>query len=113
MEIDIAAMDAATVLNFTGKKKAAADEGPYLREVMYKPGCQHTASFTVDEKLDTVECSACGEKLNPIWALKQLARMETRWHRHHEQYQEECKRLAERSRTKCQHCGEMTRISRS
>lgn len=111
--IDLDEEDRATVLSFPGKKKPPADEGPYLREVMYRSGCQHRAGFTVDEKLDTVECTGCGEKLNPIWVLQQLSRMETRWHNHHVQYQDEMKRLSERSRTKCQHCGEMTRISRT
>ncbi|MBO4120269.1 hypothetical protein J5T34_05885 [Cupriavidus gilardii] len=100
------------MLSFPGKKKVPADEGPYLREVHYRPGCQHRAGFTIDEKLDAVECTACGERLNPMWVLQQLARAETRWHNHAAQYQDEMKRLAERSRTKCEHCGQLTRIRR-
>lgn len=111
--IDLDEEDRATVLSFPGKKKQEAEEGPYLKRVLYKPGCQHDRGFEVDEKLGEVECLACGQKLNPMWALVQLASMETRWHRYHEQYQDEMKRLSERSRTKCQHCGEMTRISRT
>jgi uncharacterized protein YeaO (DUF488 family) len=37
---------------------------------------------------------------------------EHRWHELHARYQDEMQRLAERERTKCQHCGQLTRISR-
>ncbi|WP_423197897.1 hypothetical protein DFLDMN_001537 [Cupriavidus sp. H19C3] len=111
--IDLAEEDKAVVLSFPGKKKPEVDEGPYLKQVLYKPGCQHRHGFIINDKLMEVECSACHEKLNPMWALIQLANMETRWHQHHEQYQQEVARLRERQRTKCRHCGEMTPISRS
>jgi hypothetical protein len=113
MEIDIAKMDAAAVLSFTGKKKREAEDGPYLQEVTHLIKCRHDIGFIVDDKLDSVKCTGCGEKLNPMWALKQLSQMETRWHRAHEQYQDEMKRLKDRSRTKCRYCGEMTPISRT
>ncbi|WP_342049896.1 MULTISPECIES: hypothetical protein [unclassified Cupriavidus] len=102
----------ATVLAFTGKKKPEVEDGPYLKRVLYKPGCQHDRGFEIDEKLGEVQCLACREKLNPMWVLSQLARIETRWHQQHAQHQQELARLAERSRTKCRHCGEMTPISR-
>lgn len=70
------------------------------------------AAFIVDEKLDQVTCSKCGERLNPMWVLKQLTNRDSRFHEAHRRYHEEQQRLAERARTKCQHCGEMTRISR-
>jgi len=111
--IDLAEEDKAVVLSFPGKKKPEADEGPYLKQVLYKPGCRHDHGFEIDEKLMEVECTVCHEKLNPMWALIQLANMETRWHRYHEQYQQEVARLRERLRTKCRHCGEMTPISRN
>jgi hypothetical protein len=40
-----------------------------------------------------------------------LAGEETKWHESFKRYQAEMRRLSERSRTKCQHCGQMTRIS--
>ncbi len=58
-------------------------------------------------------CADCKEKLNPMWALQQLSRAEHRYHELHARYHDELKRLGERSRTKCQHCDQMTRISRS
>lgn len=72
--------------------------------------CRHTR-FVVDEKLEQVECADCKERLNPIFALLQLCRQESRYHELHARYQDEMKRLGERSRTKCRKCGQMTEIS--
>jgi hypothetical protein len=48
-----------------------------------------------------------------MWVLTKLAHKETGYHETERRYHEEMKRLSERSRTKCEHCGQMTRISRS
>jgi hypothetical protein len=69
--------------------------------------------FTVDDKLQEVECRDCKEKLNPMFALIQLSRQETRYHELHARYHDELARLAARERTKCEHCAKMTRISRA
>ena len=74
-------------------------------------GCSHSR-FIIDNKKSEVECAECGEKMNPMWVLSRLTAEETRWHRAHERYQDETKRLKERSRTKCNYCGKMTHISR-
>jgi len=84
-------------------------------EVMLVPApraCAHLGSFEVDEALAEVTCCECGAKLNPMHVLKLLCNQESRWHRVRSAYQDEMKRLAERERTKCQHCGQMTKISR-
>lgn len=74
--------------------------------------CQHfNASFEVDVDAGECTCSKCGEKVSPIFVLQQLMHHESRWNRTREAYQEEMRRLEERSRTKCDHCGKMTRIS--
>ena len=73
--------------------------------------CRHDRSI-VDERKTEVTCADCGEKLNPIWVLSQLANKESGWFRSRDRYQDEMKRLEERSRTRCQKCGYMTRISR-
>ena len=73
--------------------------------------CIH-GPFIVDDTLETVECQKCKERLSPMHVLKMLAREETRWHEFHAHYEEEKKRLSERQRTKCEHCKEMTRISK-
>jgi ribosomal protein S27E len=79
--------------------------------VVSSGGCWHKV-FIVDEKLAEVTCATCGTKLNPLWVLTQLAQSENRFHELHARYHDELKRLAERSKTKCEHCGGMTRISR-
>lgn len=73
--------------------------------------CRH-ARFSVDEKLEQVECTDCKERLSPMFVLIQLCRQENRYHELHARYHDELRRLGERSRTKCQHCGQMTSISR-
>jgi len=64
-------------------------------EVPGAPVCNHLfATYTVSEADAEVTCGRCNGKVNPMWVLVQLAR----------------ERRAERSRTKCDHCGRMTRI---
>jgi uncharacterized protein YeaO (DUF488 family) len=72
--------------------------------------CWHER-FLIDPQKAEVECADCGERLNPMFALEQLARKETKYHEFHARYQDEMQRLKERSRTKCENCGQMTRIS--
>jgi uncharacterized protein YeaO (DUF488 family) len=43
--------------------------------------------------------------------LRKLAHRETDFHQLAERYHDEMRRLSERSRTRCMHCGKMTRIS--
>lgn len=74
--------------------------------------CMHRR-FTVDERLGQVECRDCKEKLNPMFALLSLCRQEGRYWELHARYQDELARLAARSKTKCEHCDKMTRISRA
>lgn len=85
-------------------------------EIQRHEPCIHSplmgASYVVDEKLAEVECGKCGAKLNPMWVLAQIASHDRRLHEAQARYQDEQKRLAERSKTKCQHCQKMTRISR-
>lgn len=85
------------------------DEGQML--VLRRGPCPH-GKYLVDETAATVECALCHAKLNPIHVLSVLANRETMWHRARARYQEEMKLLTERSRTKCQHCGKLTRIRR-
>lgn len=72
--------------------------------------CWH-GPYEIDEAAAEVTCKACGEKLNPVWVLKQLAHKESRYHETAARYQDEMRRLTERSRTKCEHCRRLTRIS--
>lgn len=69
-------------------------------------------TYVVDPAAAEVECGHCHAKLNPQWVLTRLAHNETLYLETQKRYQEEMGRLHERSRTKCDHCGKMTRVSR-
>ena len=74
--------------------------------------CVHfNTSFEIDEHAGKCKCLGCGEEVSPLFVLKRLMQLESRWMRTRQSYQEEMQRLKERERTKCQHCGRMTRIS--
>lgn len=104
--------DKVTRLPVRFKDAAPADRTlVFPHEVGKSDGCQHE-KFIVDRAKAEVECGACGEKLNPMWVLVQLCGRDRRFHEAHKRYHDEMKRLSERSRTKCDHCGRMTRISR-
>lgn len=76
------------------------------------PKCFH-GPFIVDSDNAEVTCAKCKEKLNPMVVLHRLAIKESQYRAAAERYQEEMKRINERARTKCQHCGKITRISRT
>lgn len=70
-------------------KKSRAHHGPYL----------------VNEYLATVECQTCGEKINPITVLMELAKNESTWNARMDRVRAEILELEERSKFKCAHCG--------
>lgn len=71
--------------------------------------CSHN-KILVDDRLNTVECKKCGEKLNPIWVLMKFVTEETQWERNLELLKQQREMLDKRKRTKCQHCKKMTTI---
>ena len=76
--------------------------------------CQHyKGPFEVDVDGGKCKCLACGDEVTAIFVLEHLMHKESRWMVAHDTYQDEMRRLAERSSTKCQHCEKMTRISRA
>jgi hypothetical protein len=105
-------------------KFKAPPTGERVLEVVggsYGDGCNHVfaiaggqiknVTYIVDPAAAEVECSNCKAKLNPMWVLARLAHKETDYHALAARYQQEMRRLSERTRTKCQNCGYMTRIS--
>ena len=105
-------------------KAPPGDDAPQLTLVSQwsKDGCNHR-SYYADGRMNAVtyylrdgetevECSRCNTRLDPMFVLKILATEETQWSRVRARYLDEMKRLAERTRTKCMHCGNMTEISR-
>lgn len=94
-------------------RKPLADEGRIIQEADPIGACRHQdATYLIGPGAADVECSKCGTRLDPMWVLRQLARHDSRMHSAHSRYHEEMKRLSERTRTKCENCGQMTRISR-
>jgi ribosomal protein S27E len=73
--------------------------------------CQHT-KFIVDEAENFIECGICGEKLNPIWVVMQMASSEHRAIRNLEEIEEIMKKALAKTKCKCQHCNKMTDIVR-
>lgn len=74
-----------------------------------KKMCLHT-NLVVDDTLMQIECGTCGEKLNPFFAIRQIMRTYDKW-----KFQKAKAELAlaaaeKKSKTKCQHCGKMTRV---
>lgn len=83
-------------------------------EVHNGGGCPHlNVTYIVDDALAEVECGNCGAKLNPMWVLTRIASEDRHMAETQERYHDEMRRLEQRSRTKCTHCGRMTRISRA
>jgi len=79
----------------------------------WKDGTMRCVTYVISNEGETeVECGACGTRLDPMFVLRRLAHEETKWHETRQRYDDEMKRLAERSRTKCEYCDKMTRISR-
>lgn len=71
--------------------------------------CRHV-HLAVDEDLAEVECADCGAKLNAIAVLARLAREESRFEQRRLAMVAEREKLEAKSRTKCQHCGQMTHV---
>ncbi|KMO21390.1 hypothetical protein [Methylobacterium platani] len=79
----------------------------------WRDGKMVNVTFLIRPGETEVECSNCRTRLEPMWVLRQLANTESQHFRAQQRYVEEMKRLGERSRTKCERCGHMTRISRT
>lgn len=103
--------DGADVVPFP-KRKVEPPSGDVMLIPPPSGKCIHfNTSFEVDEDAGDCKCLGCGERVTAIFVLTQLMKMESRWNRTREAYQDEMKRLEERSSNKCNHCGKMTRIS--
>lgn len=73
--------------------------------------CSHWGPFEIDVKGGQCKCLKCGEAVAPMYVLERLMHTESQWMQTLARYQDEMKRLAERSQTKCRKCGQMTEIS--
>lgn len=112
MELPPVSNELENIVELPVKVRPSLDEQPFLQPVPHTK-CRHfRGPFEIDLDAGKCRCKECGEEVAPMFVLKQLMRQESTWLSTRAAYQDEMKRLAERSSTKCQHCGEMTRISR-
>ena len=112
MDAPIDFMDGTNILKLPVKPKEPNDER-FLVAVPTGACCHFRGPFEIDVDAGKCKCTQCGTEVSPMFVLESLMHQESRWMRTRAAYQEEMKRLDERSRTKCQHCGQMTRISGS
>lgn len=102
---------AENVLQLPVKPREPPDESRFLVPVP-DDHCRHfDGPFEVDVDAARCKCLRCGSEVSAIFVLKQLMHLESRWMRTRAAYQDEMRRLNERSQTKCRHCGKLTRIS--
>lgn len=105
-------MDDKVITLSQPKGKRRNIEGDRFLNICHIKECHHPG-FLVDDSKQVVECATCKKELNPMWVLVKLAAKESTWYQAHDRYQDEMKRLEERSKTTCEHCKKMTRISRN
>jgi len=76
--------------------------------------CQHDCAL-VDEDLWQIECAECGEILDPIHYLMEIAKEERmvkfRLDGMKAEYERIKDALKNRTRTRCEHCGKQTKIT--
>ncbi|ODN41126.1 hypothetical protein [Piscirickettsia litoralis] len=77
----------------------------------FRTRCQH-GRFRVDHRMAYVECGICGEKINPMWALHNIAKQESRYSLRLDSLNAQSEKAALKNRCKCQHCGKMTKIAK-
>jgi hypothetical protein len=92
------------------KPKERKTPGGNTLHVAHGHACRHT-HVTVDPTLATLQCNDCKEKLDPIPYIVMLAHHEHRlWVRGAEMHAA-AELAAQKTRTKCEHCGKMTRVN--
>ena len=108
---------AARVIPFKGVVKQPIPEAPAVTsdplQLSESPvgmrDCAHKR-IAVSELHATVSCQDCGEKLNPIGVLLRYAREESRLVMRIKENQAILEKLQSKVRTKCERCGQMTRV---
>lgn len=91
------------------KFKKPADEKRMLKTVYKGTGCRNHA-YLIDDEASQVTCSKCDKIFNPIAVLLDLSRKESTWVMNQKRAIELMEKLSQRSRTKCNNCGKMTKI---
>lgn len=103
----------ADILHLPVKPREPVSDESFLVPVPHSKCIHFNGPFEIDVKGGRCVCKRCNEEVSPIFVLEQLMNQESRWMRTRAAYQDEMQRLDARSKTKCQHCGAITRISKS
>ncbi len=77
----------------------------------YGSPCWRGHQYKIDPEAEKVTCKNCPKTFNPMAVLVDLAKEESIWAMNRRSYIDEMERLSARSKTKCDYCGKMTRIS--
>ena len=97
------------IVKFT-KKYVAPQTTERFLTVVHSYKCIH-GNYIVDPDKAEVECGKCHERLNPIKVLVELAHKECKYHDYHKRFIEQSKKMDERTRVKCSHCGQFTKVN--
>ena len=102
----------ADVVELKVKHKSPLDKERFFATVEARRCAHFGGPFELDADAGTCKCCECGENVSPMFLLEKMMKKESRWMANRERYLDEMRRLADRSRTKCDHCGKMTRIGK-
>ncbi len=87
------------------RTKPRRDEDLVLH-VVRDYSCRHP-HFIVDEAKSKVECGLCGEKLNPMWVLQEIARQDSQLAQMRDALSKKVTDLRNKTKYKCGSCGKM------
>lgn len=79
-----------------------------VNRISYK--CLHK-KIAIDPTLAECTCRDCGERLNPIEVLRRMANEESQLMQRIMHLEGLEKKIERKIKTKCQHCGRMTKIN--
>ena len=81
----------------------------FKRRELGKGICEHN-HITIDDNM-IVECTDCGDYINPAQYIYSMARKESRLKYRITELKQEIEKLKNHLRVKCIHCGQVTPIS--
>lgn len=99
-----------TISKFPKRRKDPESESDHLF-VVPPVRCCH-GRYQVDESLDAVECAICGERLNPMWVLRDLAADEARDHHRIVALKRALADAQSALKWKCGHCYKMNDMTK-
>ena len=99
-----------TVSKFPKRRKDPNAETDRLF-VVRPTKCLH-GRYQVDDSLDAVECAICGERLNPMWVLRDLAANESRDHQRLGALKRALADARSALKWKCGHCHKMNDMTK-